>query len=128
MCIASLFWVDYPLFFFFNSFCPYSFQLFFFFFRFGYLKEYTFYLADIPVSQFGYCIPLRHVLEIAQVSNNCEKANIQNNVSRKRLSASFRNLLFLNLITNQRRVNLVDASGFTNKFTTLIDSVLSHEY
>ena len=59
------------------------------------------------------------------MSNNCEKAYNQNNVSRKRLSASFSNLLFLNLITNQRRVNLVDAYGFNNKFTTSIGFVKS---
>ena len=62
------------------------------------------------------------------MSNNCEKANNQNNVSRKRLSASFSNLLFLNvlnLITNQRRVNLVDAYGFSNTFATLIGFVKS---
>jgi len=63
------------------------------------------------------------------VSNNCEKANNQSNVYRKRLSASFSNLLFLNvlnLISNQRRVNrFVDAYGFSNKFTTLIGFVKS---
>ena len=62
------------------------------------------------------------------MSNNCEKANNQNNVYRKRLSASFSNLLFLNvlnLISNQRIVNLVDAYGFSNKFTTLIGFVKS---